>query len=114
MSQSVTFTQRKMATLQLSILNSVRVLWLQLPFYTTWYLNYDLIVHGSILFRIIQILLTVLTTCLAVWLYRNIHAGNPDNKWVRNFMRGYGFYRVTREMDFLKDIDNFENENLKS
>ena len=109
-SESITITQRKMATLQFSIMNSVRILWLQLPFYTTWYLSYELIVHGSIIFWIVQILFTGLTTWLAIWLFRSINYTNLNKKRVRNFMSGYGFYSVIQAMDFIKEIDNFKND----
>jgi hypothetical protein len=109
-SDSVTITQRKLATLQFSIMKSVRIIWLQLPFYTTWYLNYELIVHGSIIFWIVQIFFTGLTTWLAIWLFRNINYRNLNKNRVRNFMRGYGFYSVIQALDFIKEIDNFKND----
>ena len=109
-SESVTITQRKLATLQFSIMKSVRILWLQLPFYTIWYLNYELIVHGSILFWIVQIFCTGLTTWLAIWLFKNVNYENLNNKRVRNFMHGYGFYSVIQSLDFVKEIDNFKND----
>jgi hypothetical protein len=109
-SDSVTITQRKLATLQFSIMKSVRMIWLQLPFYTTWYLNYELIVHGSIIFWIVQIFFTGLTTWLAIWLFRNINYKNLNKNRVRNFMRGYGFYSIIQALDFIKEIDNFKND----
>lgn len=113
LSESITFTQRKLAEIQLSIMNSVRVLWLQLPFYTTWYLNYDLIVHGSLIFYIIQILLTGSTVWLDIWLFKNMIEKNLNKKWVHNFMRGYGFYRARQAIDFISEIDNFKNDQAK-
>jgi len=110
LSESITFTQRKLAEIQLSIMNSVRVLWLQLPFYTLWYLDYDMIVHGSIIFYIIQIIVTGSTACLSIWLFRNMVEKNLNKKWVRNFMRGYGFYRARQAIDFISEIDNFKRD----
>jgi hypothetical protein len=109
-SDSVTITQRKLATLHFSIMKSVRIIWLQLPFYTTWYLNYELIVHGSIIFWIVQIFFTGLSTWLAIWLFRNLNYRNLNKNRVRNFMRGYGFYSVIQALDFIKEIDNFKND----
>ena len=110
LSESITFTQRKLAEIQLSIMNSVRVLWLQLPFYTLWYLDYDMIVHGSIIFYIIQFIVTGSTACLSIWLFRNMVEKNLNKKWVRNFMRGYGFYRARQAIDFISEIDNFKRD----
>jgi hypothetical protein len=109
-SGSVTITQQKLAKLQLSIMNSVRILWLQLPFYTTWYLSYDLIVQKSMISWIVQILFTGITTWLAIWLFRNIKYMNINKKWVLNFMRGYGFYSVIQATNFIMEIDNFKND----
>jgi len=113
LSESITFTQRKLAEIQLSIMNSVRVLWLQLPFYTLWYLDYDMIVHGSIIFYIIQFIVTGSTACLSIWLFRNMVEKNLNKKWVRNFMRGYGFYRARQAIDFISEIDNFKRDQTK-
>ena len=113
LSESITFTQRKLAEIQLSIMNSVRVLWLQLPFYTTWYLDSDLILHGSIIFYIIQIIVTGSTACLSIWLFRNMVEKNLNKKWVRNFMCGYGFYRARQAIDFISEIDNFKRDQTK-
>jgi len=109
-SENVMVTQLKLASLQLSIIKSVRVSWLQLPFYTTWYLNYELIMHGSIIFRIVQILVTGLTTWFAIWAFRNINYKNLNKKRVRNLLQGVGFYSVTQALDFIKEIDNFKND----
>lgn len=113
LSESITFTQRKLAEIQLSIMNSVRVLWLQLPFYTLWYLDYDMIVHGSIIFYIIQIIVTGSTACLSIWLFRNMVEKNLNKKWLRNFMRGYGFFKARQAIDFISEIDNFKRDQTK-
>jgi hypothetical protein len=109
-SGSVILTQRKLATLQSSIINSVRVLWLQLPFYTTWYISYDMIFHGNIIWWIVQILITGLFTFTSIWLFINISYNNLNKKWVQHFLRGYGFYSVMQAQDYIKEIDNFIND----
>ncbi len=106
-SGSVTLTQRKLAELNDSILKSVRISWLQLPFYTTFYLNEGLLSHGGPVFWIIQILATGTTMWLAIWLFRNINSNNTNNNWVRNFMSGYGFHSVIQAREFLNEIDTF-------
>ncbi len=109
-SESVTGTQLKLASLQLSIIDSVRISWLQLPFYSTWYLNYELIMHGNIIFWIVQIFVTGLTTWLAIWLFRNINYKNLNKKLVRDLMQGVGFYSATQALDYIKEINNFKND----
>lgn len=107
--ETVTVTQQKLAELQLSIIKSVRISWLQLPFYTTWYLNSDMFVNWNITFWTVQIIVTGLTFWFAVWAFRNINYKNLEKKRVRNFMQGYGFNSVTQAMDFMKEIDDFKN-----
>ena len=111
-SGSVAVTQRKVAALHCSILNSVRISWLQLPFYTTWYLNEGMLAHGSFLLWIFQFLATVSATWLAIWLFRNINSANINNKWVRNFMRGNGFSSVIQAREFLNETDTFSREEV--
>jgi hypothetical protein len=107
---SITETQRKLAFLQLSIVNSVRIGWLQLPFYTTCFIPTKLIVTGGIFFWIIQISVTLFFTWLSVFLFRNISLKNADRKWVKNLLRGYGLSRVAKAMDFIKEIEEFKKD----
>ena len=106
-SGSVIQTQLKLAELNESILNSVRISWLQLPFYTTFYLNEGLLAHGGPIFWIIQILATGTTVWLALWLFRNIKSKNTNNTRIHNFLQGYGFYALLQAKEFLNEIDHF-------
>ena len=105
---SVVAIQQKLAELQCSVIKSVRIMWLQLPFYTTWYLNYDMLLHGSVLFRIVQFLVTGGAVWLSVWLFRNISYENRHKKRVWGFMRGYGFSSVSRAIEFMNEIEHFK------
>jgi hypothetical protein len=105
---SVVAIQQKLAGLQCSVINSVRIMWLQLPFYTTWYLNYDMLLHGSVLFRIVQLLVTGGAVWLSVWLFRNIRYENRHKKRVWGFMRGYGFSSVSRAIAYMNEIEHFK------
>jgi len=109
-SASVFFTQRKLASLHASMLNAVRISWLQLPFYTTFYLNEGLLAQGGPIFRIIQTLATGTTVWLAIWLYRNINNRNIQNKRIRTFLQGYGFESLLQAGEFLNEIESFGNE----
>jgi hypothetical protein len=107
---SITETQKKLAFLQLSIVNSIRIGWLQLPFYTTCFIPTKLIATGSIFFWIIQISVTLFFTWLSVFLFKNISLKNADKKWVKNLLRGYGLSRVAKAMDFIKEIEEFKKD----
>ncbi len=107
-SESITDTQKKIASLQASIVNCIRVLWLQLPFYTTCYISNKLAMEGGIKFWIIQIPITVLFTWIAVFLYKNISLKNMNKKWVKGFINGSGFNQVSKAMEFMNEIDEFK------
>jgi hypothetical protein len=107
---SITETQKKIAFLQSSIVNSIRIGWLQLPFYTTCYVSNKLLASGNLQFWLIQILVTLLFTWLAVVLFRDISLKNRNKKWVKNLLRGYGLHRVARAMDFIDEIEEFKKD----
>jgi hypothetical protein len=107
---SITETQEKIAFLQSSIVNSIRIGWLQLPFYTTIYITNKLAVSGSLSFWIIQISASLLFTWLAVFLFKNISLKSNNRKWVKGFLRGYGLSRVSKAMDFMEEIEEFKQE----
>lgn len=109
-SESILLTQQRLITLHASMLNSVRISWLQLPFYTTFYLNEEMLVNGGPVFWIFQILVTGGSIWLAIWLYRNINNRNIPNKRIRTFLQGYGFDSLLQASDYLKEIECFGND----
>ena len=109
-SESITGTQEKLAKLQLSTLNVARILFLTLPFYTTWYINKDMFANGSTGIWIFQICMTLLFTYFAIWLYRNISYKNANKKWFRILFNSSEWTSVTKAMEFLKEINDFKKE----
>ncbi len=109
-SDSITKTQERIAFLQSSIVNSIRIGWLQLPFYTTCYISNKLLTAGSIQFWIIQVSVTLLFIWLAVFLFRNISLKNSKKRWVKHLLQGYGLSRVSKAMDFLEEIEEFKKD----
>src|SRR5882757_5918341 len=85
-SDSIISTQKKLATLQLSTINTTRILLLQLPFYTTWFYTSQLVVH-DLKFQLISFPITLLFVLLAIWLYKEIRIENMNKKWLRTFMK---------------------------
>lgn len=107
-SASVANTQQKMLELQCSIIRSVRIMWLQLPFYTTWYLNTDLLLHGSLVFWIIQTLLGGASVWLAVWLFHHLRLDKLEAGKARGFLKGYGLSSVVQAIDYMREIERFK------
>jgi hypothetical protein len=109
-SDNITYTQKKLATLQTSTLQITRILFLQLPFYSTWFLTPALLQNASITLLIIQITITLLLAFLAIWLYRNISFKNSDKRWFKFLFGDSEWTSVTKAITFIKEIDDFKSD----
>lgn len=107
-SESVIYIQQKLADLQTSTLKIVRILLLQLPFYSTWYINFKWIKEAPNAFYFIHLPIVFLFVLAAVWLYRNIDIKNMDKKWFRLLFSGPEWTSIVKSGQFLKEIEHFE------
>ena len=106
-------TQKKIARLQASTFSSTRILWLQMPFYTTWFWHTKWIVLMGMKFWLIPVPITLLFTFLAVYLYRNITIENMHKPWVRKLMMsGPEYKNLIRSIAFLNEIEEFRKDIL--
>jgi glucan phosphoethanolaminetransferase (alkaline phosphatase superfamily) len=103
-------TQQKLAGIQSSIFRTLRICWIQLPFWSTFFVSNELLRKGGREFLMIEIPTVLFFVILAVFLYRNITVENGNKKkWVRGLITGTGIKSVTRAMDFMKEIQEFKN-----
>jgi len=108
---SITDTQQKLARLESSTINSTRVLWLQMPFYTTWFWHSSWIHVDEWKFWLITFPITLGFTLLAVYLYKNMTADNLHKKWIKTLMMaGPEYTSVIEAAGFLKEIEAFKKE----
>ncbi|MES2329163.1 MAG: hypothetical protein V4539_06130 [Bacteroidota bacterium] len=104
-------TQKKLAGLQSSTFQSTRIMWLQMPFYSTWFWDNKWITETGSKFWLIALPVTVLFTLLAIFLYHNIRVENMHKRWVRSLMMsGPEYKNVVRSMEFLNEIEEFKKE----
>ncbi len=109
-SDSITATQRKLSELESSALG-LRFLWLQIPFYSTWFWNSSWIQYDTLNFWLITFPITFLLTCLGFYIYKNATAENLHKKWVRGLlMAGPEYKSVIKAKEFLAEIGNFRKE----
>jgi len=106
--ESVIEAQEKLAELQASTINTVRILWLQMPFYTTFYWNSPWI-SGDIKFWLICFPITLLFIALTIWLFKNISYRNVDRRWFRILFGGIEWVPVIKAINYLKEIEEFKN-----
>lgn len=105
---SITEVQNKLVRLTLSIYAHNRIVVLQFPFWTTFFLSNkwfpQSVGWGYITF---QIIFTLSFTYLAYWLYKNQTPKNAHKKWVRILNNGSGGKSVTKALEFYKEIEEF-------
>ena len=107
-SEAVVSTQEKLARLKSSTILTTRLLFLQLPVWTTFYWNRSMLENGNLGLFILQIAITLLFTFLSVWLFRNIRYENHNKKWFRLIFRGKDWDPVIRSMEMLDNISEFK------
>ena len=107
-SESITNTQKKLSKLQASTFN-LRFLFLQTPFYTTWFWSTGMINGSGIKFWLISVPITLAFTALSIWVYKNLTLENMHKKWVRSLINSTPEHTsVFKAIDFLNEIEEFK------
>jgi hypothetical protein len=108
--ESITIAQTRLAELQVSTINSTRFVWLQLPFYTTFFWNQDWM-NKDMRFWLIAFPISLLFTAIAIWLYKSITPGNLHKPWVKKFMMiGTEYKYALSASELLQEIEEFRKE----
>lgn len=105
-SENVIDTQTKLATLQSSTMNTGRILWLQMPFYTTFF--YSPALFNDSKFWLISVPVTLLFIFFSIWLYKNINYQNTEKKWFKILFGSPEWTSVNKAIGFLKEIEDFK------
>ncbi len=108
--ETVLKTQKSLATLKSSTLWISRILFLQLPVWTTFYWNESMLENGNWFLWILQVVITLLFSYIAVWLFFNIKYENKDKKWFQLIFKGKEWTPVIESMKLLDKIEAFESE----
>jgi len=104
---SILTTQKKLAQLKISTLWATRIMFLQLPLWTTFYWNESMLENGNWFLWIIQGLVTLSFTYAALWLFFNIKLENKDKKWFDLLFKGKEWTPLMKSMELLKQIDAY-------
>jgi hypothetical protein len=107
-SESLIEVQEKTARLKASTLRATRILFLQTPFYATFFWNFQWMSESPVSFWLIAFPIALLLTAGSMWLYRNIHPGNADRKWFRWLFSGREWTPIIRAMEYLKEIEEYK------
>lgn len=110
MAEPLLNTQSKLSNLKSSTLWSVRILFLQLPVWTTFYWNESMLENGNWSLWIIQGIVTLSFACVAAWLFFNIKYENRDKKWFQLIFNGKEWTPLMKSMELLSQIEDYKKE----
>lgn len=109
---SVIEIQKQLSKIQLSIINHSKIMCLQFPFFTTFYLSDNWFPQDvGLPYIIFQIVITGAFIYLSYWLYKEHKPENLNKKWFRRLIAGSGGKSVEKALNFCKEMEEFEKEN---
>jgi uncharacterized membrane protein len=103
-------SQKQLVYLETSIIRSIRISFLQLPFYTFFYFNEEVVRGANLRFWTLQLLITGAIIFLSLFLYFTISRKNLHKKWVRKLIDDAGGKSVSKAMGFMNEINDFEKD----
>ncbi|MFK7925278.1 MAG: hypothetical protein AB8H47_25205 [Bacteroidia bacterium] len=109
--QKVAITQRKLASLRASTLQIPRILFLQLPLWTTFYLTPSMMADSGILLYAVQLPITLAFLGVSIWLFINIKYKNKDQKWFQWIFQDKEWNNTLRAQDLIDELNSFETQN---
>lgn len=112
-SQPILQTQDRLARLTVSTLWATRLLLLQLPVWTTFYLTSSLLTNSTPVFYLVQTFTTLTFTVVAIWLFRNINYANRDKPWFRLLFKGKEWSPLMKSMDLLKQAEEYRTSTIQ-
>lgn len=108
---SVMEIQKQLSKIQLSIIDHSKIMCLQFPFFTTFYLSDAWFPQDvGIPYIIFQILITGSFIYLSYWLYKINKPENLNKKWYRKLIAGSGGKPIEKALEFYREMEEFEKE----
>lgn len=107
---SITATQEKLSALQASTINTARVLFLQTPFYCTFWWSSRIVKFDDPRFVLITIPITLAFVILSIWLYRNISLRNVEKKWFKFLFSNIEWTSIVKAKEFMSEIEEYKKD----
>lgn len=101
-------TQKKLAQLKISTLWCARILFLQLPVWTTFWWSKTMLTDWNLLQWAITAITTILFTYVAIWLFFNIKYENRNKKWFKLIFNGKEWTPLMKSMKVLEQIEEYQ------
>jgi len=109
--EPVLATQEKIVRLRSTTLWISRLLFLQLPVWTTFWWNEVMLREWNVIQWLISGSVTLAFAIAAIWLFFNIKLENKDKKWFRLLFTGIEWNPLVKSMELLSQIDEYKTEN---
>ena len=106
-------TQKKLTKLKISTLWAARIMFLQIPVWTTFWWNETMLTDWSFLQWSILLLCTGSFTFLALWLFFNIKYENRNKKWFKLIFKGKEWTPIMKSMELLEQVDEYKTDTKK-
>lgn len=107
-------TQEKLTGLKLSTLWATRLLFLQLPVWTTFWWNETMLREWGFLQWIMTLFFTLSFTVIAIWLFFNIKYENRNKKWFRLIFNGKEWMPLMKSMELLEQVKEYKDQNAST
>lgn len=103
-------TQEKLVQLRISTLWSARILFLQLPVWTTFWWNKTMLTDWNLFQWIMTVTVTISFTYASVWLFLNIKYENRNKKWFQLIFSGKEWAPLMRSMELLEQVEEYKTK----
>ena len=107
-------TQEKLSNLKMSTLWVTRLLFLQLPVWTTFWWNETMLTDWNTLQWIVTLFFTFSFTLIAIWLFFNIKYENRNKKWFRLIFSGKEWTPLMKSMELLEQVEEYKDQNAST
>lgn len=78
---------------------------MQLPVWTTFYLNEEMLQTGTVFLYVVQFTVTLAFLGAAIWLFVNIRYENREKKWFQLLFGNTEWRPIIRSMEFVKELE---------
>jgi hypothetical protein len=101
-------TQEKLTRLKSTTLWIARLLFLQLPLWTTFYWNESMLENGNVWLYMLQFLITSAFIFIAIWLFFNSRFANRNKRWFHIIFSGKEWTPIVKSMELYAEIEEFK------
>lgn len=98
--------QKTLIKLKASTLNVTKILMLQLPFWTTFYLNESMFKNGTLPLFVLQGAVTISFTYLSLWLFFHLKFENADKWWFKLLLQGKEWEPLITSINILNEMED--------